>query len=278
MMTQRVKKGWLLAIGLTVSIVAQAQNVETTASKPTFYTYLSLILALLALIGLVLLWWQSRLGWEKINSQGRSASSGSANVVQELSNRVSSLERDNKALINDVKVLKEQLGQLKQAARTDNRQPAAPAPNPQQPAAVPRPVPTQQAVRPSEPAPQRTTMPAPTQVQRSAPVNTPPAKLYARTADVPGGFSVASLVETPNRPMVFVITPTGAGQATFRVTDDPEAQRLALSDPYSYLSDACNYQSRPEVNSRIHMVADGKLQLQGEKWHIVEKAEISFYA
>jgi hypothetical protein len=44
------------------------------------------------------------------------------------------------------------------------------------------------------------------------------------------------------------------------------------------LSDACNYQSRPEANSRIHVVADGQLQLHGEKWQIIEKAEISFYA
>ncbi|QHV95767.1 hypothetical protein [Spirosoma endbachense] len=271
MMMQRFRKGWLLAIGLTVSLVAQAQDGET-ASKPSFYTYLGLILALLALIGLVLLWWQNRLAWDKINSERRSAT-GNSDGVRELSGRVMSLERDNKALIVKLKALDEQVIQLRQLVRSDNRQVATAVPP--TPAVEPRQAPVQQPVRPSEPAQKSPVVSA--QSQRPAPVNTPPVKLYARTADVPGGFSVSSLVETPNRPMVFVITPTGPTQATFRVTDDPEAQRLALSDPYSYLSDACNYQSRPEINSRIHVISDGKLQLQGEKWHIVEKAEISFY-
>ncbi|UHG89938.1 hypothetical protein [Spirosoma oryzicola] len=285
MMTQRFKKGWLLVLGLTASVVAQAQDTVVAqtqdagaASKPSVYTYLALILALVATIGLVLLWWQSRLAWSKINAERRSPS-GSTDSMREVSGRVTSLEQDNRALVTKLKALEAQLAQLReqQTARVDHR------PAPTQPAVAstpppsPRPAPAQPVVATSEPV-QRPAAPMPSQAQRSAPVKTLPSKLYARTADVPGGFSVSSLVETPNRPMVFVITPTGPAQATFRVTDDPEAQRLALSDPYSYLSDACNYQSRPEANSRIHMISDGKLQLQGEKWHIIEKAEISFYA
>jgi len=273
MMMQRFRTSWLLVIALTASIMAQAQDTATTpdaTSKPGAYIYLALALSILALIGVVLLWWQNRLGWEKLNSERRSTS-GSADGVRELSGRVISLERDNKALVTKLKALESQIAQLRDAhpirVTAESAIPAMPAP-----VAEPKPVARQADVKPATPRP------VSAQTQRTAPVNTPPAKLYARTVDVPGGFSVSSLVETPNRPMVFVITPTGQGQATFRVTDDFEAQRLALSDPYSYLSDACNYNSRPEANSRIHMISDGKLQLQGEKWHIIEKAEISFHA
>lgn len=271
MMTQRFRMSWLLVVALTASIVAQAQDTAATpdaTSKPGAYTYLGLALSILALIGVVLLWWQNRLGWEKLNAERRSTS-GSADGVRELSGRVVSLERDNKALVTKLKALESQIAQLRDAqpmrVTAESAIPAMPAP-----VAEPKPVARQADGKPATPRP--VSGPTP----RTAPVT--PAKLYARTVDVPGGFSVSSLVETPNRPMVFVITPTGQGQATFRVTDDFEAQRLALSDPYSYLSDACNYNSRPEANSRIHMISDGKLQLQGEKWHIIEKAEISFYA
>lgn len=277
-MTQRIKKSWLLVLSLTVSIATQAQPVTTTeaSSKPAFYTYLALILALLALIGLILLWLRNQAGWEKINADRRSAV-GNSDGMRELSGRVSALEQANKSFVKTIRDLENQVAKLREQ-QADNRKfapayVAQPAPEPQLPPVEQRP-----AARVPEPVVQKSVASQAAQSQRSMPVNTPPAKLYARTVDVPGGFSVSSLVETPNRPMVFVITPTGAGQATFRVTDDLEAQRLALSDPYSYLSDACNYQSRPEVNSRIHMISDGKLQLQGEKWHIIEKAEISFYA
>lgn len=277
-MTQRIKKSWLSVLALTVSIATQAQPVTTTeaSSKPAFYTYLALILALLALIGLILLWLRNQAGWEKINAERRSAV-GNSDGMRELSGRVSVLEKANRTLEKTIRDLENQVAKLREQ-QADNRKAAPayvaqPAPESQLPPVDQRP-----AARASEPVVQKSVSSPATQSQQSMPVNTPPAKLYARTVDVPGGFSVSSLVETPNRPMVFVITPTGAGQATFRVTDDPEAQRLALSDPYSYLSDACNYQSRPEVNSRIHMISDGKLQLQGEKWHIIEKAEISFYA
>ncbi|WP_338869722.1 hypothetical protein WBJ53_20875 [Spirosoma sp. SC4-14] len=273
---QRFRMSCLFVVALTASLVAQAQDTTATtadaATKPPAYTYLALALSILALIGLVLLWWQNRLGWEKLNAERRSVS-GSADGIRELSGRVLSLERDNKALLTKLKALESQIAQLREAqslrVTAESVIPAMPAP-----AAEAKPVSRQAEAKATTPRP------VSSQTQRPAPVPVagPPAKLYARTVDVPGGFSVSSLVETPNRPMVFVITPTAPGQATFRVTDDFEAQRLALSDPYSYLSDACNYNSRPEANSRIHMISDGKLQLQGEKWHITEKAEISFYA
>lgn len=278
-MRYQVRKGGLVMSGLVMSLAAQAQT--DAPAKPFRYDTLAMILALLALIGVVLIWTQVRQLAQKTATGQRPANTG-VNPVGELSTRVSSLEDQVRRLTNQLKTLESELRQVRDRNTVRNeprQQPASAAPTPP-PVAEPRPTAQSATVavnRPAESVPPSTRSGS-SQTQRAAPVNSPPTKLYARTVDVPGGFSVGSLVETPNRPMVFVITMTGPGQATFRVTDDPEAQRLALSDPYSYLSDACNYQSRPEVNSRIHMITDGQLQLQGEKWQIIEKAEISFYA
>ncbi len=119
----------------------------------------------------------------------------------------------------------------------------------------------------------------------SVPANTTPSAgipaapriLYARTVDLGDGFSADSLSETTSeRPMVYQIQVVSPTQASFRVADDPYAQRLALSDPYSYLNDACEYTSQPASNSRIQTVKPGRLALQGGKWAIIEKAQISF--
>lgn len=260
-------------MGLLTSLMAQAQ--PTDEPKPMRYDLLAMMLALLALIGVVILWRKIQQKKTRSSSSRRSDSTLLADNVNELSSRLLRVENQltntRESTQRELKELRETVAQLTQtlARRTESRPVAASeTQSPNSPAPV-------LPERDPEPMPSRPTPVA--QSQRTM-TSAPPPRLYARTADVPGGFSVGSLVQNPNRPMVFVITPTGSGQATFRITDDPEAQRLALSDPYSYLSDACNYLSRPEANSRIQMVSDGKLQLQGDKWHIIEKAEISFYA
>ena len=136
----------------------------------------------------------------------------------------------------------------------------------------------------SQPTTQRQPIPpAPAENRpRSVPAGSPdrsptPRIFYARTVDLGDGFSAESLTETTTeRPMVYQIQVVTPGQATFRVADDPYAQRLALSDPYSYLNDACEYTSQPASNSRIQTVKPGRLALQGSKWVIMEKAQIAF--
>lgn len=115
------------------------------------------------------------------------------------------------------------------------------------------------------------------------PVPTPPAappapkRLYARTADLGNGFSLAGLLDQPERGIVYEIEQTSPSTATFRVSQSPEAQQLAMSDPYSYLSDACLYENQPGgPNSRIQTVAPGQLVLQADKWQITDKARIGF--
>ncbi|NID10483.1 hypothetical protein [Fibrivirga algicola] len=104
-----------------------------------------------------------------------------------------------------------------------------------------------------------------------------PTKLFARTADLGNGFSVAGLLELAERGTVYEIDLTSPNTATFQVSQSPESQQLAMSDPYSYLSDACLYENQPGgPNSRIQTVAPGQLTLQGDKWQITDKARIGF--
>lgn len=83
---------------------------------------------------------------------------------------------------------------------------------------------------------------------------------------------------TPDRDTVFDIQLQSDVQAFYRVSENPDAQRLALSDPYSYLNDSCEYMTQPTPGSRIRTEQPGRLALQGDKWKIIEKAKISFYA
>ncbi len=104
-----------------------------------------------------------------------------------------------------------------------------------------------------------------------------PTKLFARTADLGNGFSVSGLLPMAERGTVYEIDLSSPNTATFRVSQSPESQQLAMSDPYSYLSDACLYENQPGgPNSRIQTVAPGQLTLQGDKWQITEKARIGF--
>lgn len=109
------------------------------------------------------------------------------------------------------------------------------------------------------------------------PVPAAPSRFYARTADLGNGFSVSGLLKEPERGTVYELELSSPGTATFRVSQSPDAQQLAMSDPYSYLSDACLYENQPGgPNSRIQTVAPGQLVLQGDKWQITEKARIGF--
>ncbi len=163
------------------------------------------------------------------------------------------------------------------SAEMPNVAPAVSAAAPAQTQAAPsanvpenRPRAQSQSVPPSAAAP-RSAPPPPTSAPQA------PKLLYARTVDLGDGFSVDSLSETAgDRPMVYQIQVQGPTQATFRVSDDANAQRLALGDPYSYLNDACEYASQPNPNSRIQTTKPGRLVLQGNKWAIGEKAQIAF--
>ena len=112
----------------------------------------------------------------------------------------------------------------------------------------------------------------------SIPASAPP-RLFARTADLGNGFSVSGLIDHPERGTVYELELTSPQTAQFRVSAAPDAQQVAMSDPYSYLSDACLYENQPNTQSgtvRIQTLTPGKLALQGDKWQITEKARIGF--
>lgn len=140
--------------------------------------------------------------------------------------------------------------------------------------AIDRPV-TSGMPAPEMPSPQP--QPAPQPMPPATPAAPPaPKRLYARTADLGNGFSLAGLLDQPERGIVYEIELTSPSTAMFRVSQSPEAQQLAMSDPYSYLSDACLYENQPGPNSRIQTVAPGQLVLQADKWQITDKARIGF--
>ena len=114
-----------------------------------------------------------------------------------------------------------------------------------------------------------------------APVTPPaaPTRLFARTADLGNGFSVSGLLEQAERGTVYELELTSPQTAQFRVSAAPDAQQVAMSDPYSYLSDACLYENQPNTQSgtvRIQTLTPGQLTLVGDKWQITEKARIGF--
>ncbi|GAA4447886.1 hypothetical protein GCM10023189_04910 [Nibrella saemangeumensis] len=138
---------------------------------------------------------------------------------------------------------------------------------------------------PASPQPSTQAPPAPQSLrqgqspQPAQPANRMKPKVttfFARTADLGDGFSVNGLVNAPDRDTVFEIQLINDGQATYRVTDNADAQRMALSDPYSFLNETCTYMTQPQPGSRIRTDQPGKLALQGEKWTITDKAQISF--
>ncbi len=247
---------------------------------------LALLLSLLNLAGLIYMWSQR---------QTKASPTMRNPLIDELSSRVSTLERTHKELINRLNKPASAPVAPTPASEPRRQEPVAapanvaPRPAPTAPAAVapptvtptPEPARQTQAATPVAPAPQPVTpAPQPAVVQNPVPSNQPRRRdvvLYGRTADLGDGFSVGSLLETPDRDTVFQIEVRTDSQAVYRVTEEPGAQQLALSDPYSYLADACEYMAKPIPNARIRTNQPGQLALQGDKWKIVEKAKISFY-
>ena len=151
------------------------------------------------------------------------------------------------------------------------------------PAATPSPLPAM--VPPSAPETQQQPAVAasgPPTAEFPIPASAPPAaptRLFARTADLGNGFSISGLLNQAERGTVYELELTSPQTALFRVSAAPDAQQVAMSDPYSYLSDACLYENQPNTQSgtvRIQTLTPGKLALQGDKWQITEKARIGF--
>lgn len=250
----------------------QPENAPVTPSSNTQSNWISmnsfaLILSILSLAGVAFLAYVV-LKDRKPQQSARDVQFDSQ--LAKLNDRISKLEvRKNQT--NETFQLNAQLEALERTVRQleQNRaeKPAAPA------AKVPLEVVVPVQEIPAEPeGPAR-----PANRFRPTPVlPTKPTTLYARTADLGDGFSAGGLLTTPERDTVFDISLQNDTQATYQVSENADAQRLALSDPYSYLNDACEYLTQPNPNSRIRTEQVGRLTLQGDKWKISEKAKIRF--
>jgi hypothetical protein len=245
---------------------APASTPSTTQSNWISMNSFALILSLLSLASVAFV------AYLVLKNQKPQQSAREAQIetqLAKLTDRISKLEvRKNQT--NETFQLNAQLEALERTVRQleQNRveKPAAPATK------VPL-----EVVTPSEETSVEPEVPArPSNRFRTPTLPAKPTALYARTADLGDGFSAGGLLITPERDTVFDINLQSDTLATYQVSENADAQRLALSDPYSYLNDACEYLTQPNPNSRIRTEQAGRLTLQGDKWKIIEKAKIRF--
>lgn len=246
------------------------QSDVSSKTQSSMLSWIPLVLSLLSLAGVVFLFLR--------RGQSGPPSGVDKPVIDEMSRRISDLEKNRNDLLIRVKTL-ERGSQPSRTTPTAQNQVRPGQPTSQYSTSVSTPPPTASPVQPtmSEPvavvAPVSATPPANT---LRSPQPTAPMLFYGRTADLGDGFSVGGLSTKPDRDTVFEIRRLDGSRAEFQVSDNPDLQRLALSDPYSYLSDTCTYAIQPRPGSRIQTERPGILSLQGEKWAIIEKAQISF--
>ncbi len=256
----------------TTAITTAPTNSESATSMLAIITF---ILALLSLCVSAYQFWQNRQATLRRPTDRLPAD----NPLTELGQRVVVLEQERNALLRRIKALEDTRPAAPAPTQPQNtvRPATSPASPPVQPPVndPPRPAqPVAQAQRPAEVTP---SAPMPYAPSPAPPAPRPiPQTFYGRTADLGDGFSVGGLLTVPDRDTIFEIHTRGTGQADFQVSDTPDLQRLALSDPYSYLNDTCAYTAQPRPGARIVTIQPGRLHLQGEKWVIIDKARISF--
>lgn len=101
-----------------------------------------------------------------------------------------------------------------------------------------------------------------------------PERFYTKYADLIDGFSVAELVEVENNETIFEIRLKSPNKATFKVSENPAAQKYALTNADYFLQKTCMYDVVPF--GKITTEKEGQLSLSGGKWEIIEPAKISF--
>ncbi|MFD2584931.1 hypothetical protein ACFSR6_20710 [Pedobacter vanadiisoli] len=101
-----------------------------------------------------------------------------------------------------------------------------------------------------------------------------PERFYTKYADLIDGFSVAELVEDENNETIFEIRLQSPNKATFKVNENPAAQKYALTNADYFLQKTCVYDVVPF--GKITTEKEGQLSLSGGKWEIIEPAKISF--
>lgn len=99
---------------------------------------------------------------------------------------------------------------------------------------------------------------------------------FARYADQGDGFASSELLLEEDNDTIFEIRLTSPKTATFKVANNLNAQKYALSNAGFFLGKTCKYDSTPSQNSIIATETEGELKLQGGKWLILNPAKIIF--
>ncbi|ACU61957.1 hypothetical protein [Chitinophaga pinensis] len=122
---------------------------------------------------------------------------------------------------------------------------------------------------------------------RDTPAETPPPAInvskefvpivkYARYADKIDGFSAEELLDKDDNETIFEITITSPATGAFRVSNNRQAQRYALSNASFFFGKTCQYEAFPVADSVIVTDKPGELVLSGDKWMIRHPAKIRF--
>ena len=99
---------------------------------------------------------------------------------------------------------------------------------------------------------------------------------FARYADQGDGFASSELLFEEDNDTIFEIRLTSPKTATFKVANNLNAQKYALSNAGFFLGKTCKYDSTPSQKSIISTEMEGELKLQGGKWLILNPAKITF--
>ena len=290
----------------TVAAEANSPVAALSTTENSFFSMslVALIASLLSLVGVGVLFLRKAKPQEKDASNQK---------IAEMSDQLFKLEGEYSTALRRIEALEKALSRQSGAPQPVAPQPTVNQPAAPRPANVPtappapRPEPartgqnlprthTESYVPPvnpgSVPTPAGAAVPStevpptvasPASVPPAVPASSAPASpkpgiksdRYARTADLGDGFSTGGLLPASERGTIYQLSLEGH-IGTYRVVDNTESQQLALSDPYSYLSDACEYLNQPRPNARIMTEKPGQVSLQGDKWKIEQKARVSF--
>lgn len=99
---------------------------------------------------------------------------------------------------------------------------------------------------------------------------------YSRYADLGDGFSNAELLENPDSETIFELTISPNNTGIYKVVNNPDGQKYALSNAQYFLAKSCLYDSFPAGNTRIQTDEPGLIKLTAGKWAITKPAKISF--
>ena len=83
------------------------------------------------------------------------------------------------------------------------------------------------------------------------------------------------MLSSQNGEQIYEIQVNGE-KATYKITNEANPQKYALTDYNYYLAKACDFQNQPVKNCKINTTLEGTLTLSSGNWIIQSKARIEF--